>query len=432
MLFITDKLNTALPEKTLEKLFWLRNIAIFGQVITILSVKYLLDIPLLDNEMWVVITLLAIFNVFVFFRIQGEIQTIEWEVASHILLDTTAFATLLYFSGGASNPFISLLLVPIALSAVFLHLYYALFITLSCISFYSLLMIWSTPLPPVHQRFGGDFNLHIFGMWISFILSALILITFVSLLVRITKRHEKDLASIREENLINQHLISLGTLSAGVAHEFATPFSNIKMIADELLAEPNNIELIKENALLLKEQTEACQLQLKKLFRNIKSDKQQISPQSLRQFLQASIDRWLAMRSEISLQSQLDIPKELLITPDETLSQTFINVLENAADASLDNNAASVSLIATIKNKMLIIKIRDKGKGIFLDETSQKQYDPFSTKAEGHGVGLVLSHATLSRLGGSLKLSTQDNKGTCASIHLPLSAITDITEEVTD
>lgn len=424
MLLIAEKLNTPLPKKALVKLFWLRNIAILGQIITILCVKYILEIPVLDNNMWHVIFLLALFNTFVFFRIQGEVSTIEWELAAHILLDTTAFAVLLYFSGGSSNPFISLLLVPIALSAVFLHLPYVLFISLSCILFYSLLMFWNIPLPPVHQRFGGDFNLHVFGMWISFILSALILITFIFLLVRTTKQHEKDLAAIREENLINQHLISLGTLSAGVAHEFGTPFSTIKMIADELLTEPGNIELVKEDAFLLKEQTEACQLQLKNLFRTINNGQQQILPQSLHQFLQTTIDRWLAMRSEISLYSKLDIPNHLLITPDETLSQTFINVLENAADASLDNNNATISLHASIENKALRIDIEDKGKGISPNTSPQWQLDSLSTKPEGHGIGLVLSRATLSRLGGSLSLSVlSGTKGTRASIHLPLSTI---------
>ena len=61
--------------------------------------------------------MLAVFAVFAAWRLWQPWRVHEWETVGHIAVDTLVLCYLLYCTGGASNPFITLLLVPIALSA---------------------------------------------------------------------------------------------------------------------------------------------------------------------------------------------------------------------------------------------------------------------------------------------------------------------------
>jgi two-component system sensor histidine kinase RegB len=72
-----------------------------------------LQIPLLPLLLG--IGLLAVFSVFAAWRLSQPWPVREWETIGHIAADTLVLGYLLYFTGGASNPFITLLLVPIAL-----------------------------------------------------------------------------------------------------------------------------------------------------------------------------------------------------------------------------------------------------------------------------------------------------------------------------
>ncbi len=418
--------NFTAPELALERLFWLRNLAIAGQIITILSIQYLLDIPLPASRMWVVSVFLLGFNALTLWRLKQDFPVSALEVAVNLAIDSCAFAILLYFSGGSGNPFVSLFLVPVALAAVFLPLKYALFIAGLTVVLYSMLMVWYVPLPPVNQRFGGDFNLHIFGMWVSYILSAVIMVVFITALVRLARRHDQALAEAREQNLRNEHLVSLGTLAAGAAHEFSTPVSNMGMIADELLENSNDPDLVREDAQTLKQEVENCRQQLTILLGNANGLEGAQAAQPLSEYLTNTINRWKAMRSEIGVAVTADYQVEPLIKVDSTLAQTLLNLFNNAADASLENNRPQVEIHCETNSETLVIEIVDYGKGLTDQQIRLAGKEKFSTKSDGLGLGLVLSHATLARLGGELMLHPHgraDTSGILTRIKLPLNRL---------
>ncbi|RVC21422.1 sensor histidine kinase, partial [Mesorhizobium sp. M7A.F.Ca.AU.002.02.1.1] len=102
-------------------LIQLRWIAVGGQIVTILFVRYALGIGLPLVPMAVVILLLIALNVASLRRHSSQDAITNTELFLGLLLDVTALTVQLYLSGGASNPFISLYLLQVILGAVLLE-----------------------------------------------------------------------------------------------------------------------------------------------------------------------------------------------------------------------------------------------------------------------------------------------------------------------
>ncbi|MGH8720012.1 MAG: ATP-binding protein, partial [Burkholderiales bacterium] len=104
----------------LRRLFWLRAIAIAGQIAAVLGVHYGLGVALPIAPMLAVIVLLMMLDAFTWIRIEraerkGPVS--DFELALQLLADIAALTALLYLSGGWTNPFVSLYLLPLAISA---------------------------------------------------------------------------------------------------------------------------------------------------------------------------------------------------------------------------------------------------------------------------------------------------------------------------
>ena len=407
----------------LYRLFWLRNLAIAVQITIIFTVHFLLDIRLPFEKMMVAISILTVFNLFVAWRLHKRFPVTEAEIAIHLGFDSFILATLLFHAGGSSNPFVSLFLVPIALAASFLSLGYAVSIAVLCIGLYSFLMVNHHHMPSTHGRFGGDFNFHVFGMWINFILSSIVAVIFITGLAKTARERAQKLASSEKELLRNEYVVSLGTLAAGTAHEISTPLSNIGMMADELQNSPDDAELVKDFSRSIKEQQQHCVEQLQILRSTSEQARQQgVTTIKLHDFLNKTFERWAAMRPEIKLSRSFSIKENPVINDDLTIAQTITNLLNNAADASLENQYPEVNVSAEIKDNNLLIHIDDYGTGFSDEQAAMAGEISFTSKESGLGLGLILSHASLARYDGSLTLIQRDT-GIRSSISIPLDKI---------
>ncbi|MFZ2649328.1 MAG: ATP-binding protein [Burkholderiaceae bacterium] len=107
---------------------------------------------------------------------------------------------------------------------------------------------------------------------------------------------------------------------------------------------------------------------------------------------------------------------------DETLRQAITNLIDNAVQVS----PGHVELDADWSGTELRVTVRDRGPGFAAQVLSRlgKQVGTTKGKNGGMGLGLVLSAATLERLGGSLVLMNDPGGGARCEIRLPLRAIT--------
>jgi signal transduction histidine kinase len=110
----------------------------------------------------------------------------------------------------------------------------------------------------------------------------------------------------------------------------------------------------------------------------------------------------------------------LLNADPDQLEQMFINLLTNAADASLANGAKPVQISWRLAESDFVVAIEDSGMGI---ANTENLFVPFyTTKPKGSGVGLALAQQIARAHGGEIRLvNREDGAGARAIIHLPIA-----------
>lgn len=421
------------PTGSLKALFWLRTFTILGQITVISLAVWKLSMDLRLTPMLLTIAGLSIWNLAAYWRLGQPWAVTHMEVFLNLAIDATALTFLLYWSGGATNPFVSLYLIPIAIAAAALPARYVWVISLMCIGYYSFLMLYYTPLPPIHEDFGGDFNAHIFGMWVNFMLSAALMAIFVAGISSAVRQRDRSLAKAREEALGNEKIVAMGTLAAGVAHEISTPLSTMTMVVDELLDQPEQSESIRPDLILIKKQIDICKERIKDLLDSAghsRSEGGRAMP--LRDFFDKLFDQWQVVRPEIEFEvTYLEPFRNPAILAEQTIAQSITNLLNNAADATVENGRKHIGITLSNASRELVVRIDDEGRGITPEQAGQAGRVPFSTKESGFGIGLVLSNASLGRFGGQVLLKNRSEGGTRTEVKLPLHELI-ITEGNTD
>src|SRR5262245_50464018 len=159
----------------------------------------------------------------------------EAELFLHLLLDVATLSGLLYLSGGSTNPFVSLYLLPLVIAATTLPPHYAGSMAAVTAVSYALLFFFYLPLTPAHSGHAEvDFHLHVIGMSVNFLLSAGLIAFFVARMAQTIRARDTELARQKEIALRNERIVALGTLAAGAAHELGTPLSTMAVILTEL------------------------------------------------------------------------------------------------------------------------------------------------------------------------------------------------------
>ncbi len=410
------------PDRGLQALFWLRTFAVLAQVAVITLALWGLSLDLPLAPMLAVVLALALWNGVVYWRLGKPWAATHPEILLNLAVDAIALTVLLYWAGGATNPFVSLYLVPIAVAAAVLPGRHVWAISILCVACYSLLMVFFTPLPPVQAYFGGDFDAHIFGMWVNFLLSAAFMALFVAGMANAVRRRERELAKAREEALKNEKILALGTLSAGVSHEISTPLSTVNLLIDEVLAGSPRDPVLQRDLTLMKQQVEVCKEKIKAVLDSAGHSRSEAGrAMPLRCFMEHILDGWRVVRPEVEFRANYREPFfNPNILAEQTIAQSITNLLNNAAEASLDNGSRHIHIGLVSEEGRLLVRIDDEGRGISGEQSDQAGRVAFSTKESGFGIGLILSNASLGRFGGEVLVTNRPGRGARTEVSLPL------------
>jgi two-component system sensor histidine kinase RegB len=405
--------------KNLQRLFLLRNIVIAAQCMTFALAHWVLNMQLPWAEMMAVTVMLAVLNLATWVRLRRKWPVSSIEFFAQLLVDVFALSALLYFSGGSTNPFISLYLLPLTIAAAALPWAYTWVMAAVTISCYTLMLFYYLPLPHDHEEHNSEFNLHVSGMWLAFVLSTMLIAWFVVKMGISIRERDKDLALAREQALRNEQIIALGTLAAGAAHELGTPLATMAVVTGELQDEYKENREFQDNIRILRDQITQCKHTLTQLLADAgQARAEEGSGQAVDSFLRQVLDKWQLMRPSVQFTyrgSGVEPAPQILNT--QLLSQSILNLLNNAADASLKHIEIEVSW----NYQELHLQILDYGDGL-TGEAVQRAGQPFFTSkasGQGFGIGLFLANANIERFGGRVRLTNRVG-GACTQVTLPL------------
>ncbi|MBX3578354.1 MAG: HAMP domain-containing histidine kinase [Rhizobiaceae bacterium] len=416
---ITDTTN----KKNLLLLIQLRWIAVAGQVATIAVVHFWMGMGLPLKEMAAVVLFLVGLNLVSLYRYRRQERVTNTELLLELLLDVAALTVQLYLSGGATNPFISLYLLQVILGAILLEawsVWSLVAITSAC---FVVLTFLYRPLGLPHQHGDIAMNLHIQGMFICFVLAACLLVLFITRITRNLRERDGHLAEIRQHSAEEQHILRMGLLASGAAHELGTPLATLSVILGDWRSMPefrDSADLSQELA-EMQTQLDRCKTIVSGILMSSGEARGEGTIRTTASsFIRDVAAEWRAARGPRQFEVEDRLDDDVPMVADLALKQVIFNLLDNALEASPD----WVSLDARIESDRLAVVVRDRGPGFAPDLLGQVGRPYTTTKQRpGAGLGLFLVFNVVRKLGGRVDVRSDGDGGAMVEIGLPLAAL---------
>jgi len=403
--------------QNLLRLCLIRSIVIIALLAVAFWFRFFGTVSLPSVPLFLVVSVMVVVNALVFIRLRSDWPVSENEFFANLLLDVIFLTLVLYFTGGSTNPIVSYYLIPLIISAAVLRPVHTWFIAFLSIAFYTLLLFFYQPLALFTQSgHGAMSSAHFVGMWVNFGFSALLISWFVVRMAATLRAQSRAISLNREAGLRNEQIISVASIAAGTAHEMRTPLATMAVTVDEIGFE--HPELKPEMAVLA-QQIERCDEVLQQLVSTTTEDSRMVVTW-LGVLLDKLLHKWSLARPEIKLETH--IPEHVLgleIRYDQSLQHALMSFLNNAADASPE----FVSLRVKESGDSVLITIEDHGPGIPSEIADSLGKTYVSRKQGGLGLGVLLSQASIERLGGEVNLTGMPGAGTRLEIRLPLQEV---------
>jgi two-component system sensor histidine kinase RegB len=243
---------------------FLRWIGIIGQLISISLVYFVLEFEFNYFACFSIIIIGILSNLYLEL-IYKKVQISEQSSFVFLMIDTVQLSTLVYLTGGITNPFIIFLLIPSVFSAANLGFR----INLSIVVITSIIIVFLTfnyqPLPSP-LNYDNNLNQYVYFAIPLALIIALVFLNYFALSFVKDSRIRKEALNRMEEVMAKEHeLLSLGGQAAAAAHSLGTPLSTIKLISQELSKQLKNDKEVSKDIELLSSQIQRCEEILKKL-----------------------------------------------------------------------------------------------------------------------------------------------------------------------
>jgi two-component system sensor histidine kinase RegB len=405
--------NLHLDKKTLVILRW---IAIFGQLIAVNLVYFYLNLSFPILASYIIIFIGLITNIYLEFKVK-ENQLKDIYSSFVLTYDLVQLSVLLYLTGGITNPFSLLLIVPAIVSSTFLSM--GTTIILGGVTTLSLFILtkFHLPLPGSAEYLFNFPSFYLVGILISIIVGLVFLSYFGIRFSGETKKRSQALNKLQQVIAKEYELESLGGQAAAAAHSLGTPLATITVVAKELRKEIDHNSKHSKDLDLLISQTKRCGEILKKISKKQIIEDKFMSAIKFEDLLVEIIRSFIETSSkEIKLQSENDINKiNIKRTPE--IIYGLRNFIGNAVKFS--KNKINVNLESDVNN--IIIRINDDGPG-FPEDIIKVVGEPYikskeSDSRSGLGLGTFLGKTLLERQGAKLLFYNNDNfKGAVVKI----------------
>jgi two-component system, sensor histidine kinase RegB len=353
-------------------------------------------------------------------RMSKPVSAVELQLQASI--DIALFTAMLYFTGGPSNPFAPLYVLPVMIVAMALpprRLWFTAIVTMVC---YAGLRWFHVPLSHP-QGHGGVYELHENGMIVNYMLTSAMLVYFSTRLFAALRKHARLAADAQEAQMRSEAVAAIGALAAGSAHELGSPLSTVAIIAAELRHRYPHDGDLQGEVRLIEQQLAACNQILARMA-SVGGERraQSASGARLDEFVESTVQCVRSTNAGATIITQFDGARPApSIAVEESLRQTIANVINNAVRVSPQHVHVAVSWTQS----RLQLSVTDHGPGFTPTalKTLGKGIARRQGTAGGMGVGLLLGAETLQRLGGSLTLANNDGPGACVQLQIPLASL---------
>ncbi len=399
--FFTSKDSIQLDKKTLVILRW---IALVGQYLTISIVYFIFKFELPFFYCSLIIFVGVLTNLYLQFKFKKN-QLNNFSATFCLFYDLLQLSLLLYLTGGITNPFAILLIVPAIVASTFLTLRSTINLSITTVIVLVVLTIYNLPLPHYGELHFHIPDTYLYALPISIVIT-LIFLTYFGVRFGIQSRKRTEALNKLELILAKEHeLESIGLQAAAAAHSLGTPLSTITVVARELEKEiGNNPKYVKDIDLLLS-QTKRCSDILRNLSKDQFKEDSFLSNIKIEELLN-EIVRSFAEISEKKLSLLVEKNK---INPqiDRTLEITYglRNFIGNAVKYS--NSFVDISLESN--NKITEVKVCDDGPGFsedildVLGEPYIRSKDKIISTKSGLGLGTFIGKTLLERMKANVK-----------------------------
>ncbi len=402
----------------LQTLVYIRWLAVLGQALTVFIVYFGFGYDLNLGPIAALVTASAILNILVTISQRTTTRLSDRGAILYLFYDILQLAGLLYFTGGLTNPFSVLFLVPVTISATNLSrrgTFFLGLITLICI----------TLLAGFHERLPlpiGTLQLsttYILAIWSALVLGTLFLSAYAWLIAEDARKMSDALTIARFELAREQQLSAVGGIAAAAAHELGTPLNTILLVSRELAQELPADSSFAEDAALLEDQAKKCAEVLSQLSKRPDTER----------FLKGEAHHdYLPLESLFSLIAEkYEDPKKTIVIEthgEETKSPKLFstpelrhginNLVSNAAEFS--NQKVVIDLFWD--EKTVRVEIRDDGPG-FSQEILDRLGEPYVSSRRGRGgmgLGVFIADMLIKRSGGTLSFRNGAKQGAVAEI----------------
>ncbi len=404
----------------------LRWIAVFGQLATIIVVATALDVRLPLAPLLLAPLLLILVNVAVARILLQRRAFSQRELCSALMIDVIALCWQLYHSGGATNPFTFLFLLQIVIGAIILEARWSWFVALNACLCMALLTFRYVPLRLPDPYAQDPFRLYIYGSLFCFVLAAVLLIVFVERLDRNRRDSDAQLAAYRHQAAEEDHIIRMGLLASGAAHELGTPLSSISVILGDWSREPaiaQDPDMAADLADVRRE-LERCKTIVTGILMSA-GEVRGIDPAvtDVRAFVEDIAEEW-RVRTPGELRLVDRIAENVQIIADPGLRQIIGNVIDNAIEVSPDLVLIEAWLEGAGPGRQLVFTVSDRGPGFAADVKARIGQPYTSTKGrDGGGLGLFLVVNVIRKLGGLVLVENRESGGASVQLTIPLATL---------
>ena len=406
-------------QRNVRLLSVLRWLAVGGQLATIVFAHAGLGVPLPLAPMAAALAALVLLNLAIA-EIARRRAVSDRALFATLLVDVACLTAQLALSGGVANPFVWLYLLQVVIAAVLLPAWASWALVGLTTALFAALAATPFALP---QDVGARFSRPaIVATWASYALAASLLVLFVTRIVRNLAERDARLAALRQRAAEEEHIVRMGLLASGAAHELGTPLASLAVMLGDwrrdgaVRAEPGLLADVEAMAA----EVARCKDILAQVLLaagEVRGDRP--TRTTLRRLLEHAVAQWREAH-EVAVALDIRIGADPAIVADTPLAQAITTLLDNAAEAG----ATRIALAAALAEGEVTVRFADDGRG-FPEPILASFGKPYQTTKPRHGAGLGLFLTTnvLRTLGGTVAARNRAEGGAEVVLRWPLAAI---------